>query len=158
YVDSKRQELIDARATFQQRLASLNDSISVAIRQRRMGASVRDGAEQILQSLQQAGADPEDVALARDRIGQAYATLAGESRTRGNWEEARRFIAAGNALKPSAPVEASLQSAQREIDESERLAKAQLDAAQRAQLAAQRQKEENDLRAQLTAGLGKQRL
>jgi hypothetical protein len=153
FVAEQRQQIAAARGAFETRLARISDSITEAIRQRRLGANVRNSAEQGLRELEQAGAPADTLSIARDRIAQAYVQAAHESQQRQDWAGARQYIAGGTALKPSAPVAAALQDAAKEIDNAERLARAQLDAEARRQLLAQQQKEENDLRAQLAAGL-----
>lgn len=158
FVESYRQQINASRAAFQTQLAHLADSITEAIRQRRLGVSVRGSAEQHLAEFASAGADPEQLSAARDQIAQGYVRLAAEARQRANWSESRRLLAGATALKPSTAVAAVIQQAAREGDETERLAKAQLDTAQRQQLAAQREREENELRAQLTVGLSKLKL
>ncbi|HEY8508550.1 MAG TPA: SUMF1/EgtB/PvdO family nonheme iron enzyme, partial [Steroidobacteraceae bacterium] len=153
FLAEQGQQIAAARGTFETRLAKISDSITEAIRARRLGANVRNSAEQGLKELEQAGAPADTLSIARDRIAQAYVQAAHEAQQRQDWSGARQYIAGGNALKPSAPVAAALQDAAKEIDNAERLARAQLDAEARRQLLAQQQKEEADLRAQLAAGL-----
>jgi serine/threonine protein kinase/uncharacterized protein YciI len=153
FEENGRQQLTAARVTLQNRLAAINDAITDAVGQRRLGAGVRGGAEQHLAELMAAGADADQLNAARDQIAQGYMRMAAEARERSAWADAHRFLDAGIALKPTTSMQQLLQQAAQQTAEAERLAKVQLDAAQRREVAAQRAREETDMRAQLAAGL-----
>jgi len=153
FVEGKRQQLISARSAYESKLAAISDALTQAIRDKRLGSSVRGSAEQHLEELASAGADATAVSSARDQIAQGYAHLASEARQHNEWGQARSLVAAGAALHPSTAAAGILQQVSHEVDDSERLAKVQLDAEQRRQLTAQREREDNDLRTQLVTGL-----
>ncbi|HTU66920.1 MAG TPA: protein kinase [Steroidobacteraceae bacterium] len=153
YVADRRDNLTTARKDFTDRLGKLGDSLLAAIRAGRLGPPAPDNARSIYQQLERSGADAEQLAAAKDQISSAYVRLARELRSKGSFDEARRQVGAGLDFGPSASVVGILRDESKEIDDSERLARAAADQATRDQLAAQRTKEDNDFKAQLAAAL-----
>lgn len=153
YVSDRRDALTSARKEHAENLARLGDSLQAAIRAGRLGPPAADNARAIYGYLERSGADAEQLAAAKDQISTAYARQAGELRSKGAFGDARKLVASGLEFGPSASVKSVLQDENKEIDDAEKLALAARDQQLRAQLAAQRTKEDNESKAQLATAL-----
>jgi serine/threonine protein kinase len=153
YVSDRRDALTSARKEFTDNLARLGDSLQAAIRAGRLGPPAANNAKSIYLSLERSGADAEQLAAAKDQISTAYARQAGELRSKGAFDDARKLVVAGLDFGPSASVRSILEEENKEIADAERLARSTADQQLRQQLAAQRAKEENESKAQLAAAL-----
>jgi len=158
YVESKRSELTNIDTEFRERLAGLTDALNAAVRDGRLEAPAPNNAMAILAQLQAAGVDAVRLTSARDQIAQGYATRAGETRSSGKWDDARRLVDRGLQLQPTQSVIDVLRSERLEIDQAERVAKSTADVQQRHVLLAQRQAEDKKLLGQLADGLKVPRL
>jgi serine/threonine protein kinase len=153
YVAQRRDGLSDARKEFTGEIARLNDALLAAIRAGRLGPPAASNARSIYQSLERSGANPEQLASAKDQISTAYLRLARELRSKDSFNDARKQVTAGLDVGPSPALLTLLRDENKEIDDAEKLARATADQQVRQQLAAQRAKEDNDLKAQLAAAL-----
>ena len=153
YVADRRDSLTGARKQFSDELTRLSESLQAAIHAGRLGPPAANNAQAIYQNLQRSGASPEQLAIAKEQIAGGYLALARDLRGKGAFADARKQVDAGLALQPSTESAGILRDEKKEIDESEQLAKSAADAQQRQQLAAQRAKEDADLKAQLATAL-----
>jgi serine/threonine protein kinase len=153
YVASRRESLTTARREFSDQITRLTDSLQVAIRAGRLGPPAANNARSIYQNLDRAGANAEQLATAKDQIATAYLRLARELRSKGSFDEARKQVTGGLDIGPTPPVAGILRDETKEIDDAEKLARSTADARQRQELAAQRRKEDEDLKAQLAVAL-----
>ncbi|MCC7200313.1 MAG: protein kinase [Gammaproteobacteria bacterium] len=120
FVAAQRSQVEQAQAAYTERVGSTLNALAKAVQAGNLEGAGPGTAASLLVALEKAGGTPAQVASSRDLIAQGYVAKSQQARNRRAFDEARKMVDAGAALKPSAKVLDLLQDERGQITATER--------------------------------------
>ncbi len=153
YTQQARARIDSDRDAHVQLIDGLQRQLSEALSADRLDGPQTPNARGILEKLDASGADADALELARGTVAQAYLARARDARSSGEFDQARAEIDAAQTLGVGEVLARSLQTERQRIDQAELSRQADLEAADRQRLEAERLARVDDYRNEFVTGL-----